>query len=200
MRVGRDGATRGARAARLVGAILLCTAPAAALASAPDAVGAELDLLPTVMSAIDGEPGGALQLWVRWGRDRLRLVGADLHYPDALTAAPFGDRQNTAVALIYDRFIQADGVGPWIAVGAEYWWSSIGLRDGAERGYWQGPVATAGAGWIFPLWRGLYVNPWGAVHVPLKNAAVAVGAERYQPQPLEGEVSVKLGWSQPVAP
>jgi hypothetical protein len=168
------------------------------LASGLDAVGVEVDLLPTVASAIDGELGGALQLWVRRGHDRVRLVGAYLHYPDALTAAPFADRQNTAVALIYDRLLKAEDRGPWIGAGLEYWWSSIGLRDGPDRGSWEGPVATAGAGWIFPVWRGLYLNPWGAVHVPLTGGTVAVGAERYEPKAIEAEVSLKIGWSQPV--
>jgi hypothetical protein len=182
---------------QVLGAILLCGGPVAAFASGPDAVGVEVDLLPTVVSAIDGAPGGSVQLWARWGNDRVRLVGAHLDYPNALTAAPFEDHQNTTVALIYDRFLQVDGRGPWIGAGVEYWWSSIGLRENSDRGYWQGPVATVGAGWIFPVWRGLYLNPWGAVHVPLTSGSVEVGTERYEPKAIEAEVSLKVGWSFP---
>jgi hypothetical protein len=193
-------ATRGARrrsrlAAGVLAAAALCAGPMAARGGAPDAVGVEVDLLPTVLSAMAGEPGGALQGWVRWKRDRLRLVGATLHFPDSLTDAPFAGHRSTAAALLYDRFLTGEGTGPWLGGGLEYWWSSIGLESGPERGAWQGPVATAGGGWVFPVWRGLYLNPWGAVHVPLTGGDVAVGPETYHPRGLVAEVSLKVGWS-----
>jgi hypothetical protein len=161
----------------------------------PVALGVEVDLLPTVASAIDGELGGSLQVWAGRGRNRLRLVGAALHYPDGLTDAPFADRQSTVAALLYDRFFQDGFRGPWVAVGLEYWWSSIGLEAGGARGTWSTPVATAGAGWVFPVWRGLYLNPWGAVHLPFDTGAVQVGGATYQPRAVEAEVSLKVGWS-----
>jgi len=159
------------------------------------ALGVEVDLLPTVASAVDGEVGGALQAWVGRGRDRLRLVGARLHYPDGLAAAPFADQRSTVAALLYDRFFQDGFRGPWVALGLEYWWSSIGLETGGERGAWRTPVATAGAGWVFPIWRGLYLNPWGAVHRPLDTGAVQVGNATYRPRAFEAEVSLKVGWA-----
>jgi len=159
------------------------------------AIGLEVDLLPTVTSAIDGEPGGALQVWAGIGRNRLRLVGARLHYPDGLTSAPFADQRSTVVAFLYDRFFMDGFRGPWAAVGFEYWWSSVGLRAGTERGTWSTPVATAGAGWVFPVWRGLYLNPWGAVHLPFDTVPVKVGGAGYEPRAVEAEVSLKVGWS-----
>jgi hypothetical protein len=72
-------------------------------APAQDAVGVELDLLPAILSAADGEAGGAFQLWAGRGRNRLRLVTALVHFPDALTDAPFRDRDLTVAALVYDR-------------------------------------------------------------------------------------------------
>lgn len=109
-------------------AVLLGGLPAAALDLRPEAVGVEVDLLPTAASALDGEPGGALQFWAGDGRNRFRLVGAWMHYPDSLTSSPFEDRRNATVALLYDRFFQDGFRGPWVAIGAEFWWSSIGLR------------------------------------------------------------------------
>jgi len=85
-------------------------------------------------------------------------------------------------------------VQPWVAVGVEYWWSRIGLKSGDARASWSSPVATVGAGWVFPVWRGLYLNPWAAAHAPLDAGAVAVGTERYRPRALEAEVSLKAGW------
>ncbi len=158
-------------------------------------LGVEVDLLPVVASAIDGELGGSLQVWAGQGLNRLRLVAAKLHYPNGLTDAPFADQQSTAAALIYDRFFRDGFRGPWVGVGLEYWWSSIGLETGSERGTWSTLVATAGAGWVFPIWRGLYLNPWGAVHLPFDHGAVQVGSATYQPRAWAAEVSLKIGWS-----
>jgi hypothetical protein len=180
--------------ALLLSAALLVTGPAAALDLRPEAVGVEVDLLPTVASAVAGEAGGALQLWVGADRNRLRLVGAHLHYPDGLTSPPFADRSSTVAALLYDRFFRDGFTGPWVAAGVEYWWSQIGLESGPERGSWETAVATVGAGWVFPIWKGFYVNPWGAAHVPFDTSGVPVGTETYQPRAFEAEVSVKLGW------
>lgn len=179
----------------LSAAALLCaTARAAAAGLRPDAAGIEVDLLPIAASAAAGEAGGALQLWAAAERNRLRLVGAHLHYPGAFVASPFADRSTTVVAVIYDRFFRDDLAGPWVAAGAEWWWSRIGLKGGGATGSWATPVATLGAGWVFPVWRGLYLNPWAAAHAPLGRSEVAVGAERYRPRALEAEVSLKVGW------
>lgn len=153
-----------------------------------------MDLLPAISSAAAGEAGGALQAWVGASRNRLRLVGAHLHDPDVLVSKPFADRSATVIAVLYDRFFLDDYTGPWIAAGGEYWWSRIGLRSAADHGTWGTPVATVGAGWVFPIWRGLYLNPWAAGHAPLDTSGVNVGAERYRPRAFEYEASLKVGW------
>jgi len=180
-------------------AILAWARPGAALDLRPDAAGLELDLLPIAASAAAGQAGGALQAWVGADRNRLRLVGAHLHYPNAFVSSPFADRSSTVVAVLYDRFFRDGYAGPWVAVGAEYWRSRIGTKAGNARGSWSTPVATVGAGWVFPVWRGLYLNPWAAAHAPLDTRSVAVGAERYRPRAAEAEVSLKVGWASPLA-
>lgn len=97
------------------------------------------------------------------------------------------------------RFFRDDYTGPWIAAGGEYWWSRIGLQSAADRGSWGTPVATVGAGWVFPIWRGLHLNPWAAGHAPLDTSAVTVGAERYRLRAFEYEASLKVGWGWPVS-
>jgi hypothetical protein len=181
-------------------ALTLLAFPARATDLRVDAAGLEVDLLPTISSAAAGEAGGALQAWVGASGHRLRLVGAHLHYPDAFVSKPFADRSATVVAVLYDRFFRDDYTGPWVAIGAEYWWSRIGLASAAGRGSWGTPVATIGAGWVFPIWRGLYLNPWAAGHAPLDTGRVTVGAERYRPRPFEAEVSLKVGWGARVSP
>jgi hypothetical protein len=179
----------------LLGAALaLAAAPAPALDLRPDAAGVEVDLLPIVASAAAGELGGSLQLWAGAGRNRLRVVGAHLHYPDAFVSSPFAAQESSVAAVLYDRFFRAGFTGPWVAAGAEYWWSRIGLESGGARSGSTTPVLTAGAGWVFPAWRGLYLNPWGAVHASLDTSPVAVGGERFHPRALAAELSLKVGW------
>jgi hypothetical protein len=177
---------------------LVTARPAAALDLRPEAAGIEMDLLPIVASAAAGEAGGALQLWAGNGRNRLRVVGAQLHYPEAVTPSPFADRSSTVVAVLYDRFFREGFQGPWVAAGLEYWWCRIGLAASAETGTWNTPVTTLGAGWVFPVWRGLYLNPWAAAHAPFDTGSVDVGGEPYHPRAVEAEVSLKIGWGTPL--
>ncbi|HEY6006010.1 MAG TPA: hypothetical protein VIV57_24230 [Anaeromyxobacter sp.] len=165
-------------------------------APARDAVGAEIDLLPAALSAADGEAGGAFQLWAGRGRNRLRLVTALVHFPDALTDAPFRDRDLTVAALICDRFFRDGFRGPWLGAGLELWWTGIGTELGPGRRERANPVATAGGGWVFPIWRGLYLNPWAAGHLVLGNREIRLPAATYRMRAVEGEVSLKVGWTQ----
>lgn len=175
-------------------------APARSLAAGPagasgQVVGLELDLLPVAISAADREIGGGLGIWAGRGRDRLRLVTALVRFPESLTEAPFRDRELTAMALLYDRFFREGFRGPWIGGGAELWWTDVGTTLGPQRGERVSPVVTAGAGWVFRVWRGLYVNPWAAGHVVLGDRGIEVRGERYRLRALEGEVSLKVGWA-----
>jgi len=192
---------RNMKAILLLAAALSAAAPARGASADPltdplrNIVGAEMDLLPVAISAADGEVGGALQLWAGRGRNRVRLVTAILHFPDSLTDAPFRDRDLTVMALIYDRFFRDGFRGPWIGGGAEVWWTDVGTELGPERAERVNPVATVGAGWVFPVWRGLYLNPWAAGHLLLGNREIELQGERYRPRRIEGEVSLKIGWA-----
>jgi len=192
---------RNMKAILLLAATLSAAAPARGASADPltdplrNIVGAEMDLLPVAISAADGEVGGALQLWAGRGRNRVRLVTAILHFPDSLTDAPFRDRDLTVMALIYDRFFRDGFRGPWIGGGAEVWWTDVGTELGPERAERVNPVATVGAGWVFPVWRGLYLNPWAAGHLLLGNREIELQGERYRPRRIEGEVSLKIGWA-----
>ncbi len=163
-----------------------------------DAVGAEVDLLPYALSAWDDEVGRGLQLWAGRDRNRVRLVTTVIHFPDALTASPFRDRDLTAMALVWDRFLRFGFRGPWVGAGAEVWWTDLGIDLGPARRERVNPVATVGAGWVFPVWRGLYLNPWAAGHVVLGNRTIEIAGERYRMRQVEGEVSLKIGWTYPL--
>ncbi len=188
------------KALALATVVLAATLPVRAIAAPSDgtprnAIGVELDLLPVAVSAADGELGAGLELWAGRGRDRVRIVTALVRFPDALTSAPFRDRDLTAVALIYDRFFRDGFRGPWVGAGAEVWWTDIGTELGPERRERVNPVATVGAGWVFPIWRGLYLNPWGAGHLVLGDRTIELRGESYRIRAIEGEVSLKIGWA-----
>jgi hypothetical protein len=56
------------------------------------AIGFNIDLLPTALSAVNGKLGYAPQVWLGIGHARVRFVGAHLEPPDAFAFAPQGFR------------------------------------------------------------------------------------------------------------
>ncbi len=156
------------------------------------ALGAEVDLLPVVLSTVAGEFGVGGNVWVGVDRFRLRLVGAHLAFPSAFAPDGFADRKLDVIAAVADVFARRDFSGPWLGTGVEYWWNEA--RAGAGVARWESPIYTIGAGWVFPIWDGLYVTPWAAGHVLLSSPEAAAGGATWKPARLAGEVSVKVGW------
>jgi hypothetical protein len=187
-------------AAAVLAAVLAAAVPAR---GADDAVtdpfrhlvGGELDLLPVVISAADGELGGGFQLWGGRGWSRVRIVTAVVHFPDALTDAPFRDRDLTAFAVLYDRFFRPGFRGPFVGGGAEIWWTEVGTELGPQRAERVNPVANLGAGWVFPVWRGLYLSPAATAHVLLGDTAIELGGELLRAPRLVAEASLRVGWT-----
>jgi len=54
----------------------------------PMAIGFNVDILPTALSAANGRLGYAPQVWLGIGHARIRFVGAHLEPPKALAFAP----------------------------------------------------------------------------------------------------------------
>jgi hypothetical protein len=158
-------------------------------------VGGELDLLPVVISAADGELGAGFHLWGGRGLTRVRLVTAVVYFPDALTDAPFRDRELTAFGVLYDRFFRPGFRGPFVGGGAELWWTEVGTDLGPQRRERVNPVATLGAGWVYPVWRGLYLCPSATGHVLLGETEIELGGERLQSPRFVPEASLRIGWT-----
>src|SRR5215468_2940058 len=112
-----------------------------ASASGAVAVGVELDLLPTVLSALDGRLGGGANVWVGRDRVRLRAVGTFIAFPSGLTPSGFEDRELTVAAGIVDVFFRPGFVGPWLGAGAEHWWNRIASPAGPGTATWTSWVA-----------------------------------------------------------
>jgi hypothetical protein len=158
------------------------------------AIGGEIDLLPVVLSAADGQLGGGVNVWIGRDRVRLRAVGTYIAFPPgALTPSGFEDRQLTVAAGIVDVFFRPGFSGPWLGAGLEHWWNRIASPAGPGTASWSSGVVTLGAGYVWKFWRGVYLNPWGAGHLLLSRPEVTLYGVTWKPQALAGEVSLKIG-------
>jgi len=158
------------------------------------AVGLEIDLLPTVLSAIAGEFGGAANVWVGFDRLRFRAVGGHLAFPSGfLMPAGFNSRELTTAAAIVDYFFFPKFSGPWIGTGFEYWWNTVGSPAGSDKATWNSAVYTLGGGFVWKFWGNVYLNPWLAGHLLLSRPEVALYGTTWKPAPLSFEVSLKIG-------
>jgi len=187
-------------AAALAALTLASRAAADDAGTAPDAgrlaLGLEIDLLPTVVSAAAGEVGAGGNVWVGRDRLRLRMVGARMVFPDGFqTPAGFQGRELIVAAGIVDVFLLPRFAGPWIGAGLEHWWNRIGSTAGPDTAEWRSYVLTAGAGWSWKFWGDLYLNPWAAGHVLLSRPTVTLDGNTWKPAAVAWEVSLKLGWN-----
>lgn len=164
------------------------------------ALGFNLDLLPTVLSAANGKLGFAPQIWVGIGRIRLRLIGAHLEPPDAFAFAPKGFRHptTTVFASVIDYTFGPRLDGWWIGSGFEVWQQTIEHDDVTGAAEWPSVVFTVGAGYIWRFAGDFFIDPWAGVHAILNPRSVSLGAFDYRPFPLQAEISLKLGWFFPL--
>lgn len=161
----------------------------------PVAIGLEVDILPTVLSAIDGRLGGGGNLWVGTERVRFRAVGSRIDFPPGfLTPSGFENRQLTVAAGIVDWFFLPRFEGPWLGAGFERWWNTIGSPSGPATASWNSWVFTLGGGFVWKFWGNLYLNPWAAGHLLLSRPEVTLEGTTWTPASLSAEVSVKVGW------
>ena len=160
------------------------------------ALGLNLDLLPTVLSAANGKVGYAPQVWLAVDHARVRFVGAHLEPPDAFAFAPAGFRHpsTTALATILDYTFGPRFDRWWVGSGFEVWEQSIEHDGVAGVARWTSVVFTVGGGYIWRFAGDLFVDPWVGAHAVLNPQEVSLGTFEYRPFPLQAEVSVKLGW------
>jgi hypothetical protein len=175
--------------------------PACADSPPPDArralaLGFNLDLLPTVLSAANGKLGYAPQIWVGIDRVRIRFVGSHLEPPDAFAFAPKGFREptTTAFASIVDYTFGPRFDRWWVGSGFEVWEQTIKHDDVTGKSSWTSIVFTVGAGYIWRFAGDFFIDPWVGAHAVLNPQTVSSGAFDYKPFPLQGEASLKLGW------
>ena len=152
-------------------------------------VGAELDVLPYLSGGYYGS------FWVGSGHVRARGIITRATLPDFLTEDGFEDNQIDVYALLVDYFLRPDFEGAWIGVGVEYWDGNVALAGRSVEAGYENVVATVGVGYVWKVWRNLYLNPWAAVHVRVAgDAEVPLADEQFNPKVFLPEASLKLGW------
>jgi hypothetical protein len=159
------------------------------------AVGAQFDLFPTLVSAVNGKAGYAPQVWAGIAPVRIRFVGAHLSPPDAFT---FDDRVDnpslTVLAATIDYTFGQHFDGPWLGAGVESWIQRASAVDGSGTAEWSTQVFTIGAGYIWRFAGNFYLDPWLGVHGMLNSHTIQVGRVDYSPTPVQASASVKVGW------
>ncbi len=166
----------------------------------PMAVGFNLDLLPTVASAANGKLGYAPQVWLGVGHARIRFVGAHLEPPNAFAFAPGGFRNptTTAFATIIDYTFGPRFDGWWVGSGFEVWQNTLEHEGVAGMARWNSTVFTVGGGHIWRIAGDFFIDAWAGAHVVLNPQTVSLASFDYKPFPLQGEVSLKVGWFFPI--
>jgi len=161
----------------------------------PLAVGFQLDLFPTLVSAINGEAGYAPQVWLGIDHVRVRFVGAHMEPPDALAFADegFENPTTTALAFILDYTFGDHFDGFWVCAGFETWQQTIEHEAVPERAAWTSVIGTTGGGYIWRFYGNFYVDPWAGVHWTMNPQQIDLGPYQYDPPAVVANASVKVG-------
>lgn len=161
------------------------------------AAGFQLDLFPTVVSALDGNLGYAPQVWLGVGPARLRLVGAHLEPPDGLAFADEGfiNPSTTVLAAIIDYTFGDHFDGWWVGAGFEQWQRTIEHRQvPGARATWHSTIATVGGGYIWRVAGNFYLDVWAALHATMNPETVTIGPHAWRPGALTPSGSLKVGY------
>jgi hypothetical protein len=197
---------------------VLCFAALPAFAQSPTppatyAIGFNVDLLPTILSATENEFGYSVQGWIGRNHLRLRFVGAHLIMPNSMIGNDqFLNLRNNVGAVICDYTTGDNFDKWWIGSGLELWRQRIEHKsiavtaggipsalddmpesDGSAE--WSNVVFTLGGGYIWKFYRNFYVDPWVAGHYILDPKRISVNRSHYEAKRFQAEASLKLGWN-----
>jgi len=157
------------------------------------AAGIELDAAPYLMGGFHASAWSGSSGW------RVRPVVARAYPPDFMLKDGFEAARVDALALLVDwfpRWREQGYRGFWVGAGFEYWRSIISrVGYGGFSTYTNG-VVTAGGGYVWPVWRSVYLNPWAAGHMVVSGTRrIPVAGTTYEQRVFTPEASVKLGIS-----
>lgn len=155
-------------------------------------VGVEIDALPYLTG------GYYFSGWAGYNKFRLRGVFTHFKSPSFIIPDGFEDQKTDAYTLLVDYFPATDKnefKKWWMGTGLEYWKNSVVNSSDKVAGKYNNLILTVGGGYIWKIWRNLYLNPWAAVHLALSGTGERqIGNATFKPKVFLYEASVKLGW------
>lgn len=154
------------------------------------APGTEVDLLPYLNN------GYYLSVTAASGACRFRLVTTYLSTPEFMVTAGFKNLETHALAIIFDffPFSRSYKEGFWIGLGTEFWANRITNSENLQQGKYSNIVGTVGCGYVIPVYRHLFINPWVAAHACFTGTRdILVGGKNYTPRAFMPEFSCKIG-------
>ncbi len=153
------------------------------------AAGAEVNPLPFMTGGYSGS------LW--WGFNQIRIRGGTAYttMPGFLVTDGFEKNRIRSYALECDYFYQEAFKGLWTGGGADYWQGSVINSDDESQGKYVNYVLTLGAGYLIKVWRELYINPSGAIHMVVAgDKVVEVGNATYNANTIIPAISINIGY------
>ena len=151
--------------------------------------GVEADVLPFITG------GYYMSVWGGYKHVRYRVVLAKVISPSFLIPDNFSNNEIEAYAFLVDYFFCRDFRGWWLGTGLEQWNGQIEAQEGPATGHYTNYLYTVGGGYVWPIYRGLYLNPWAGIHLRIGGDHSAhVGNLEYTTPFFTPEVSLKVGW------
>ena len=158
------------------------------------AFGAEVNPFPYLIGGYSGT------LW--WGVNHVRISGSVAKTRTPAFFIPDGFENNIirSYALHGEYFFGETFKNLWAGGGAEYWQGAIDNSDDNNHGEYTNYMLTAGAGYVIKIWRGIYVNASGSVHLVVAGGKVVeVGNATFNANTIVPDISLKIGYHFPLA-
>lgn len=152
-------------------------------------IGIEADVLPYATG------GYYASAWLSQNHFRYRAIITKVSVPQFMLQEGFTNNNMMVYALITDYFFDTGVNKWWIGAGIEYWDAEIQTDYRKQTTKYESYIATIGGGYVFKVYRNLYINPWVALHATIAtDNNIVVDDLVYKPAFLTPEGSLKIGW------
>jgi hypothetical protein len=158
------------------------------------ACGAEANIIPYLSGGYSGT------LW--WGINHIRISGTFAKTNTWNIFVPSGFENNVvqSYALNGEYFFSPAFKNLWAGGGAEYWQGAVDNADDHAHGEYTNYMLTVGAGYVIKIWKGIYVNAAGSVHLVVAGGKVVeVGNATFNANTIVPDVAIKIGYHLPLA-
>jgi hypothetical protein len=158
------------------------------------ALGLEANVIPYFSGGYSGTA------W--WGTNHLRISGtvAKTNTFDIFVPSGFKNNIVQSYALSGEYFFGQNFKNLWAGGGLDYWQGSIDNADDNAHAEYTNYLINVGAGYVIKIWKGVYVNASGSVHMVVAGGKVVeVGNATFNANTIIPEISLKIGYHFPLA-